>query len=262
MKAEEYLRQGDPAAALDALQGDIRNNPADPKMRVFLFQLLSITGQWDRATTQLDTLKDMDPATLAMVHVYRDVINCEKHRQAVFAGQAQPLLLGEPEPWLADLIQAQQSFAQGDFEAFATHNARAFEAAPALSGRLNDEPFEWLADADQRLGPVFEVIFNQHYYWVPVDRIVALEVEEPADLRDLVWVPAEITWVNGGQNMVMMPSRYPRLEGASGEDLLARKTDWVQHADDVWEGTGQRVLVTDASETPFLHVRTIEFDHD
>ena len=36
------------------------------------------------------------------------------------------------------------------------------DLAPASSGKINGEAFEWVADADQRFGPVIEAIFNNH----------------------------------------------------------------------------------------------------
>ena len=79
-------------------------------------------------------------------------------------------------------------------------------------------------------------------------------------MRDLVWMPAEITWVNEAKIMVMMPSRYPRLEGVLGTGLLSRRTDWEAHTDEIFEGTGQRVFATDQKDYSLLQVRSIVFD--
>jgi len=260
MKPEELLRAGDPGAALAALQDQVRSNPSDARLRVFLFQLMTVNGQWQRAAKQLSVLEDMDESTLAMVRTYEDVINCERHREAVFSGRVRPLVMGEPEPWVAQLIEAQHALATGDLERFETLNGEALEAAPALSGRINDEPFEWLADADRRFGPVFEMIFNQHYYWVPSGRIKSIKTEAPEDLRDLVWLPAEVTWSNGGQIMVMMPARYPNIGAAEGQQLLGQHTNWVVHSEGFEEGVGQRMFATDSADYPMLQVRSIHFD--
>ena len=37
--------------------------------------------------------------------------------------------------------------------------------------RDEDSAFEWIADADDRLGPVLEAIVNGRYYWVPFERV-------------------------------------------------------------------------------------------
>jgi len=260
MTAETLLQAGDPEAALQLLQDQVRKQPADAKLRIFLFQLLAITGQLKRAQAQLEIAGEMDPAAELMVMAYRDVINCELHRESVFAGKSKPLIFGEPEEWVALLVEAQQAFANGDMEVFTRLNAQAFEQAETRSGKINDETFTWLADADQRFGPVFEFIFNGQYYWVPMSRVQKLHTEAPSDLRDLVWLPAEVMWTNGGKLMVMIPARYPRLEGVSGTGLLSLRTDWVSHGEDIVEGTGQRILATDQQDYPLLQVRSIEFD--
>jgi type VI secretion system protein ImpE len=136
---------------------------------------------------------------------------------------------------------------------------RAFEAAPAIPGKLNDQPFAWIADADSRLGPVLEAVIEGRYYWVPFYRIKALRLPAPSDLRDLVWMPAEFTWTNGGTVPGHIPSRYPGTETASDGPLrLARKTEWVSKNEDLFLGLGQRLLTTDQAEFPLFEVRQIE----
>ena len=52
--AEQALRQGQTDAALKSLQDGVRAQPANAKLRVFLFQLLCVIGQWPRALNQLE----------------------------------------------------------------------------------------------------------------------------------------------------------------------------------------------------------------
>jgi type VI secretion system protein ImpE len=260
MTAETLIHAGDPEAALKALQEQVKKTPIDAKLRIFLFQLLAVNGQWKRAQTQLDLAGQLDSEAEPMVQAYRDVINCELHREAVFQGQSKPLIFGEPEEWVALLVEAQQAFARGEMDVFSKLNAQAFEKADNRSGKINDERFTWLADADQRFGPVFEFIFNGQYYWVPMTRVQKLHTDKPTDLRDLIWLPAEVTWSNGGKLLVMLPARYPRMADVSGPGLLSRRTDWVAHANDVVEGTGQRIFATDQQDYSLLQVRSIEFD--
>lgn len=261
MNADDLVRTGDLDGALEDLQQRVRKQPADAGNRVFLFQLLALLGQWKRALTQLEVIQDLDSNAWPLVHAYREAINCELHREAVFQGRSKPLVLGEPQEWIAILIEAQQACARGETEGFKRLNAQAFEKAPACGGKINDEPFEWLADSDQRFGPVTEMIFNGQYYWAPQQAIRILRAEEPTDLRDLVWLPVEATWANGGQNMVMVPARYPLLAGVDNDHLLSRKTDWVDRGQDVFEGIGQRMLATDRSDLPLLQMRSVEFEN-
>ena len=63
---QDALHGGDPAQALKLLQDQVRAKPADAKLRVFLFQLLCVMGQWDRALNQLNVATELDASTLAM----------------------------------------------------------------------------------------------------------------------------------------------------------------------------------------------------
>jgi len=257
MTAQELLKEGKPAEALAALQNEVRAAPNDAKLRVFLFQLLAVLGQWERAANQLKVANDQDAATLLMAQVCGPALAAENLRAEIFQGKRTPLLLGEPEAWVGELIQANAHFAEGHFDAAKELREKAFEAAPATSGTFNGEPFEWIADADQRFGPVIEAIIDGKYYWVPFNRIREITVEKPSDLRDLVWVPAILMLSTGAQKVALLPTRYPGTEtsGDSGA-LLARKTDWTEKGD-LSIGVGQRIFATDAAETPILEVRKI-----
>jgi type VI secretion system protein ImpE len=256
--ALELLRQSDPEAALAALQSAVRAAPADAKQRVFLFQLLCVLGQWERALTQLNVAGDLDAGTLGMVQVYRAALGGEALRADVFAGRRSPLIFGEPAEWIALLLEALRLGGQGDHAGSQALRERAFEAAPPTSGEIDGAPFDWIADADPRVGPMLEAIVNGRYYWVPFHRIAEIRLEPPADLRDLVWMPAELKWSNGGEAVALIPARYPGSESASDPLLrLARKTEWTETASGVYVGAGQRMLATDAGEYPLLEIKHV-----
>lgn len=260
-KAEDNFRAGRLTAALEELQTEVRQKPADAKLRIFLAQLLMTVGQWDRAVTQLKVIGDMDASALPMARAYRAAIDCELLRAAVFAGKRSPLLFGDPEPWIAGMLKALVLDGEGQAAAAAALRAESLEAAPASPGKLNNEPFEWLADADSRIGPMFEVLLNGAYYWVPAHRVTRISIEAPADARDLIWAPAQFIWSNEGEAVGFIPTRYAGSE-ASSDDLIrmSRKTEWRELAESSFAGLGQRLLTTDAAEYPLLDVRDIVFD--
>lgn len=257
MNAEELLRAGRVDDALKALQDQVRTQPANAELRVFLFQLLAVLGQWSRANNQLKVAGELDAGALAMVQTYRTALECEALRAEVFAGRLTPVVLGEPADWVAPLIQALKHDADGQPEAAQALRDAAFDAAPAVAGRVNEQPFQWLADADPRLGPVLELIVNGRYVWLPMHNIQHLAIEAPTDLRDLVWLPVEITLVNGGTTVGLIPSRYPSSQDdADGAIRLARKTDWL----DSGLPLGQRLFVTDEGDVALFEVRTLAFE--
>jgi type VI secretion system protein ImpE len=258
--AEESFRAGELAACLTQLQADVRRRPEDVRQRIFLVQVLMVLGEWERALTQLGVLKEMDASALPMVHSYSAAIQCERLRAAVFRGQRSPLLFGEPEPWMAEMVQALGLQAQGHAGEAAALRSRALEAAPASAGTLDGQAFEWLADADPRLGPLFEVLLNANYYWVPIHRVSEIRIEAPSDIRDLVWLPAEFVWANGGEAVGFIPTRYPSSESSTEDAIrLARKTEW-QGEGDQSVGFGQRILASDAFEVPLLELRSVKFE--
>lgn len=263
MVAEESLRAGNVMLALQQLQDQIRKQPASAQPRVFLFQLLAVLGRWEKAMTQLNVLGELDASTLTMVRTYREILRCEALRAQVFAGQRSPLIFGDPVQWLALLFEALRLTATGHHAQAQTVREQAFEAAPATPGTLDGQPFTWIADADTRLGPVIEAIVNGRYYWIPFQRIRSIQLEAPVDLRDLVWMPAQFTWRNGGETVGFIPARYPDSEASSDPAIqLGRKTEWQECEGDAFLGLGQRLLATDGGERPLLEIRSITLADD
>src|SRR5688572_22865414 len=136
MSADLLLREGKLDEALAALQTQVRAKPADARLRVFLFQLLAVQGNWERALTQLNVSGELDATALAMVQTYREAIRCELLRAEIFAGKRSPLIFGQPDEWLALLMQALRLTAEGQHAAAADLRAQALEAAPATSGTI------------------------------------------------------------------------------------------------------------------------------
>jgi type VI secretion system protein ImpE len=261
MLADEILREGKPKEALVKLQEQVRNNPSNSQYRTFLFQLLALLGEWDRAMTQLSVSAELDDGTLAMVQTYREALRCEVLRGEVFSGKRSPLIFGQPPEWVALMIEALSLSSNGETAKSQEVRNKAFEQAPATSGTIDGRPFQWIADADARLGPILEAVVNGHYYWIPIHLIRSIHIEEPADLRDLVWMPAYFTWKNGGESVGLIPTRYPGSQTSSDDlILMSRKTDWIDQGSELYLGMGQRILATDEGDFPIMDVREIQLD--
>lgn len=261
MTADEHLQAGRLEECLAVLQDSVRNQPGDARLRAFLFQLFCVLGQWDRAQNQLEVLAGLKDESLLLARVYQAVIQCEGHRAEVFSGKRAPVLFGEPAEWMSWLVRAGQLVAQEQFEAAAELRDQALDAAPATPGKINDKECAWVADADTRLGPMTEIIMQGTYYWVPFCRIQRIEMKPPKDLRDLVWVPANFTWTNGGEASGFLPTRYPGTESSTDGSLrLARKTEWIEKPSGYSMGLGQRLWATDRDDLPLLETRTVELN--
>lgn len=261
MQAQDFLKEGDLNGALSAAMQAVRDGPAEAENRTLLFQLLSITGEWDRSLTQLNVAGDLDAAALPMVQTYREALVCEALREQVFAGSRSPLVFGDPEQWIALALQAVKLSGQGQHAEATTLREQAYELAPGVPGTVNGEAFEWIADADSRVGPFVEAIIDGKYYWVPMNRIASLTIEAPEDLRDIVWIPAQFSWANGGQSIALLPVRYPDTQSSSDDLLrLSRLTEWDEKSADTFFGVGQRMLATDQADYSLLDVREIVFE--
>src|SRR5690349_7159207 len=117
MNAKDYVRAGKLEEALASLQGEVRGNPSDAKLRTFLFQLLCLRGAWDRAMTQLKVLSEMNSDTLMLARIFEPVLGCEVLRAEIFAGNRTPILFEEPLDWMGPLVQASGLAAKGQFAA-------------------------------------------------------------------------------------------------------------------------------------------------
>jgi len=291
MQAELLVKEGKLDEALAALQEQVRARPEDAKLRVFLFQLLSVRGEWKRAMTQLDVASQLDPKNLLMAQVCRQGIMCEALRTDVFAGKRTPLVLGKPEEWIGWLVQAAQHTARGEHAAAEELRSKALDAAPSSGGEIwiadpkqaakaaasdarpekggerAEAPkgvrhtFDWIADSDSRLGPIVEAIVEGRYYWIPMSRILEIKLEAPADLRDVVWTPANFTWTTGASQVGLIPTRYPGSESGSAGERLARETNYDEPSPGVFIGRGQRMWMTDAGEHAMMEARVIRLSN-
>jgi len=249
----------DPDVELKRLEADIRANPADARLRTYLFQLCAIRGDWERALAQLQVAAQLSPIALAMAQTYREAVRAEVFRAEVFAGRKQPSFLGQPPAWAGLLLESLKLLAEGHADKAEAMRGDALESAPASAGSLDGQAFEWIADADSRIGPVCEAIVDGKYVWIPFENLVRLTIEPPTDLRDFVWSAAHMQLVNGGETVALIPSRYPASEASADPIIrLARKTEWRELAPDTFVGFGQRMWATDAGEYPMLDTREIK----
>jgi type VI secretion system protein ImpE len=258
MDPKEFLQKNDLDGALSTIQETIRANPSEAKHRIFLFQLLCIMGDWKRAVTQLKVSAELDPLALMMAQTYREGIICEVYREKVFAGEKVPLIFGEPEDWMAPLLEALKMHAQGNVTQAEELRTKAFELAPTMSGEINGTSFEWISDADMRLGPILEIVVDGKYYWMPFTSIKSMTIEPPVDLRDSVWMPASIKLNNGGDIVSLIPTRYSGSEKSADPKIkLSKVTDWLAIGEEAYSGLGQRILATDDGDVAIMDIRTL-----
>ena len=76
-----------------------------------------------------------------------------------------------------------------------------------------------------------------------------------------MWSPAVLSLANGGEQVALIPTRYPGTEKATDPKLLmARSTEWLERPADTFLGLGQRLFATDAGEHALMDVRVVQLD--
>lgn len=259
LTADELLRQGDIDGARKALVEVVRSQPSDQNARMFLFQLLAIAGEWDKARTQLSLLAQLSAEAQMLSVAYGQAIEAEKLRARVFAGEAEMPLLQHSD-WAVPLARSFGHFAQGRTAEGEADRDAAFDAAPDTPGNLDGVDFDWIADADGRFGPSFEAIVNGAYGLVPFDTVESIKSDGPRDLRDTVWFPVTIAFRQGTSIAAMLPARYPGSEASADvNERLGRATGW--RATPAGEaGSGQHLLtLSSGDDRDLLSLRTLSF---
>ncbi|MDB5445620.1 MAG: Virulence protein SciE type [Phenylobacterium sp.] len=259
--ANELLKAGDLGGARAALIDQVKRTPQDQPGRMFLFQLLCVLGEWDKAKAQLRALAQLSPEAQMLAVSYNMAIDAELTREQVFSGVAQPALLVGTCEWAGDLAASIGAFAQGRIDDGEARREAAFDAAPDTPGQFNgDISFDWIADADPRFGPAFEAVIQGRWGLVPFESVTSITSEGPKDLRDIIWLPVEIAFKTGQSVPAVLPARYPgTAETGEAELQLARGTDW-RDSPSGQAGLGQRLWsLGDEGEAGILSLRSLTF---
>lgn len=261
---EDALRSGDLSGALAAVKDSVRAKPGDGDLRLVLVHLAALAGDWEPAVKQLKLYGDLatDDKRQLLVITVTSLIEAETQRAAVMAGGREPLIFGDPLPWVGDLIQMHRHLLAGETEAALRCRDQVVEAAESVSGTIDGKHFPWLGDTDSRFPAVFEAIIGGSYYWLPVQRLLGVTLHEPKGLRDLIWLPVNFQFTNGGDSPGYLCVRYPGSEKSDNQDMaLSRGTIWDEPSPGLVTAKGQKVLTDGENDYSLLEVRKIEFEH-
>jgi len=261
--AADLLRAGELQAAVAAQTEIVRARPLDPDARYLLCGLFALNGDWQRAAKQLSALGVNDPELKQRSAAYHNLLGSEAARQAVFAGETEPLMPPDPPAHALRRLAAVQALAAGDGGTAAAELEVAVGEQPELAGNLNDRPFGAARDLDDLLGSVLEIFAGGRYLWLPLESIRRLEIEEPRHLMDTIWLPAELVDSDGSTATVHLPVLYAGSAGHESDTVrLGRETRWEEVAPEVFAGRGQRIMAFategEPKEVPVLDLRKLE----
>jgi type VI secretion system protein ImpE len=228
---KELFKAGKVREAVQALTAYLRERPSDTASRTFLFELLCFSGEFTRAEKQLAVLSSGSPEKETGAIVYYAALHAEKTRHELF----------EKEEFPSDS-----------------------PASPP--GELNGKPFTEIRDADPNIGARLEVFAAGAYLWLPFEHVASVEMGPPQRLRDTLWAPALVQTAPSFKGMdigeVLIPALYPFSWKQEDEQVwLGRTTEWLADDEGRESPTGQKMLLVDGEEFPFLEVRTLNFTH-
>ena len=104
--SNQLFQAGKLNEAVQALNDEVRNHPEDSKRRIFLFELLCFSGEYDRAEKQLDVLGSDDMQKEMGALLYRSALHAEKTRQELFTKKEYPKPVGKCSRQRAALFPA------------------------------------------------------------------------------------------------------------------------------------------------------------
>jgi len=226
---KDLFKAGKVREAIEALTAHLRDRPSDTVQRTFLFELLCFAGEFTRAEKQLAVLSDGSPEKETGAIVYYAALHAEKTRHELFEKQNFPS-----------------------------------DSPSCPTGELNGKPFSELRDADSDIGARLEVFAAGAYVWLPFEHLASLEMGPPQRLRDTLWAPALVQAAPSFKGMdlgeVLIPAVYPFSWKQPDQQVwLGRVTECLENEEGGESPVGQKMLLVDGEEFPFLEVRSLKF---
>lgn len=258
MNAQQLFSAGDLQGAVQALTDELKRAPTDAQRRTFLFELLSFSGELERAHKQLDVIGHQDAMAEPAAQVFRNILHAETLRRRVFEEGLRPEFLGDVPAHVEIQLAALGCLRQGRTPEAIQQLEEAEQQRPHLSGSLNGTPFDDFRDCDDRVAPVIELILIRDYVWIPTEQIAELELSAPERPRDLLWAAARCVLRDGTQHRGYIPVLYPDSYRHELDSVkLGRMTDWSDESP--IRGQGQRTFLAGEEGVPVLEIRQLTF---
>lgn len=261
-QADELYRAGRLREAIEDQVLAVKAAPIDHAKRLFLFELLLFAGDLDRARRQIDAVEFKDADLDAATSVYRKLLDAEQARRDVLARGTAPGFFGEPPEHLRLRVEAISRLREGRPAEASEALARANEAIPAFTGRLNDLPFQALRDADDLFAGVLEVMAHGRYFWVGLEQVRLVTMKAPRFPRDLLFIPAHLE-LDDEQGDIFLPALYPGSHDHTDDQVkLGRMTDWKELEGGAMLGVGLHTFLRDDDAIGLLEWREWQSDEE
>ncbi len=255
MKVDDLIEVGDLGSAVALLGELVRKEPMNFRHRTYLFALLCFAGDYSRAAQQLTVMAEENDSTQLAAAYYEKLLRATADREKVFRKGLLPRFLAEPPPYAHPYTEALRVMAAGDLVHSAELLAQGEAQRPRRPATLNGRSVTDLRDADDRLGPFFELLLDDSYVWVPLEQIRSVQFSKPLTLRDLFWAPVRVVTSSGALSGVM-PTLYPdSFASAEPRARLGQMTLWHDSAQGLALGAGQRLFTDGTEDFPVLELQ-------
>lgn len=261
MTPHELFQTGRLAEAIDASLAEVKRNPTDLDRRGLLAELFCLAGDWERADKQLDTIGHQDPQAIVALSLIRQLIRGETSRKECFDSGRPPELLAEPNAGIEKSLAALAALRVGDEADAVRLFAEAEAVRPNVAGECDGQPFADFRDLDDATAGFFEVLTSTgKYFWIPVERVQAIEFRPPKRPRDLLWRQAEMSVEDGPDGEVYLPAIYiPYGQPLDDQLRLGRGTEWSSGDGQPTRGRGQRTFLVGDEALPIMELTSLEF---
>jgi len=244
--------------ALAAATQAVKKAPSDLGARVLLAELLVFAGNLERADVILDAAAQTDPSAAMVVAEFRQLLRADMARRQLRRDGRVPEVLEEPAPPQQALLAAWVAFRGGDMGEATRQAAEAETLRPRVPGTSDGVAFDDFRDVDDLFAGVVEVLTTTgKYYWIPTERIEAIEFHPPKRPRDLVWRRATMSVTAGPDGDVYIPAIYAADETADDQLRLGRATDWSDG--EPVRGKGQRTFLVGDDAIGIMSLSLLQF---
>jgi protein involved in temperature-dependent protein secretion len=196
---------------------------------MFLFELLLIEGEWERAARQLAPLRGESLASERAGLTLAQALEAEAARSAWYHEHA-----------ASDDVAAEQP----------------------VTVTLNGQACAALIDSDPLVNAQLELFHAGHYLRVPLCKVASLRMEAPTQLWQTIWIPAVVRRTSDTEaeslGRVLLPTRtWLSHRDADADVRQGRTTVW---RDDVGGARpfGQKVFLTESGDISLLDIRSLD----
>lgn len=266
MSVQTLIQDGKLTEAIAAATSDVKQAPMKPELRLVLAELISLTGNIDRADSVVEAATKLKETKFAGLTMFRQLLRGESARSQWFQEGRPPQTRTLPTPEFTSAIQAVVEYRASQLqEAAQIINSPAESLTCPGQITLNSgevHPLDMFRDLNDLTSTVAELIsLSGKFYWVPWSDIISIKFDPATTLRDVIWRSAELTFTDGAVERYFMPSLYFGTTSSDRDSLrLGQETDWKDLGEGLTSGIGLRMFLAGEQTPTVLEIAEIQFN--